>query len=823
MNGGNAQDGINGLGVFDNPPAFNGAQGVATHAGGFFQPGTGADGLPGESGGGGGGGGGGGSASYPQVAQLQSITSTGAGGGGGGEGGQGGLPGKGGGGGGGSFGLYIHAGGPGGKLTDCKFESGLPGIGNLGGTGGVGGIGGLGGFGGAQGLNGQPSACQQGAGGNGGKGGNGGAGGNGGKGADGVSFPYYISPSTPFGSVDSLIQGKPNEPTITAYFNGCSEKDVTFEALASGSVTWFFGAGANPVSATGSIAKVRYSTLGRKTVTALINGEFFTLTEFIDIRSSGAGLTPSIVSTADTICTGTPALFSSSIASENFEWTFGGAFPNESGTTVNSVTKSFATPGNYIVTLRTYTSCCGFSDVDTFRVFVRPNPVTSVSIQTQDGQTTYCQGQTVTFVATAVNPGVAPVYTWLVNGTPVPNGPNSAVFLTNSLNSGDIVSVRLTVTNDCVSGQVFNSNIIVIQTNTPPALVPDANGNCFGISTLNGRFAPNEAVQFSANATGGAGGYTFLWNFGNGASGVGQSTSCIYTQPGRYVVRVQVVDQFGCSSEGSGNICSDTVEIFNYAKAAFTASNVEGCAPLTVEFENQSQNALAYLWNFGNGTPTEITPNPVRTFTAPGVYDVTLQAFGSFVNDTSFVRSQIVVHPRPVADFVAVPTFPYRADDTVKFGAASIDAVSWRWDFGDPASGELNTSTQPNPVHFYAQEGEYTVTLVVENVFGCKDSITKQNYIQKKILVGRPSLSLPDISLYPNPFSESFTLRLPASMDQPFTVDLLTLTGQVLESWQAQGTIVQIKPERLATSGVYFIRLTIGEQSMVYPIIYNNR
>ena len=54
--------------------------------------------------------------------------------------------------------------------------------------------------------------------------------------------------------------------------------------------------------------------------------------------------------------------------------------------------------------------------------------------------------------------------------------------------------------------------------------------------------------------------------------------------------------------------------------------------------------------------------------------------------------------------------------DTVYFTATIWPhADSIHWDFGDPASGDLNTSNLPSPWHQYAYSGTYTVTLIVRH------------------------------------------------------------------------------------------------------------
>lgn len=67
---------------------------------------------------------------------------------------------------------------------------------------------------------------------------------------------------------------------------------------------------------------------------------------------------------------------------------------------------------------------------------------------------------------------------------------------------------------------------------------------------------------------------------------------------------------------------------FDTTKADFSADTVEGFAPLTVHFTNQSlANASTFSWNFADGTALVDSTNPSHTFTDAGVYQVMLTAF----------------------------------------------------------------------------------------------------------------------------------------------------------------------------------------------------
>jgi len=58
----------------------------------------------------------------------------------------------------------------------------------------------------------------------------------------------------------------------------------------------------------------------------------------------------------------------------------------------------------------------------------------------------------------------------------------------------------------------------------------------------------------------------------------------------------------------------------------------------------------------------------------------------------------------------------------VSFNDASLNAITWEWNFGDPASGGNNTTSIQSPTHTFSSPGTYTVTLVVFNQCGCSDT-----------------------------------------------------------------------------------------------------
>jgi parallel beta-helix repeat protein len=157
--------------------------------------------------------------------------------------------------------------------------------------------------------------------------------------------------------------------------------------------------------------------------------------------------------------------------------------------------------------------------------------------------------------------------------------------------------------------------------------------------------------------------------------------------------------------------------------ADFTAVPLEGEAPLTVQFTDQSNgNPIQYLYDFGDGF-TSRSKNPVHTYLVPGDYTVSLKIWrieGSTLVETSTVKEDLVrVTGEPVpgleANFTAEP-LSGTAPLSVSFMDTSTgNPMRWKYDFGDGTS-----STARNPAHVYRVPGTYDVSLTVFAIDGSR-------------------------------------------------------------------------------------------------------
>ncbi|MCX7954086.1 MAG: PKD domain-containing protein [Bacteroidales bacterium] len=147
---------------------------------------------------------------------------------------------------------------------------------------------------------------------------------------------------------------------------------------------------------------------------------------------------------------------------------------------------------------------------------------------------------------------------------------------------------------------------------------------------------------------------------------------------------------------------------------------------LEVTFINTSQNAVSYLWYFGDElfpppfSPGDTSTNPVHTYAQYGTYQVTLISYNSCgQTDTLY---QLITLECPYE--LPQANFTYIANDlTVNFINLSINATSYQWYFGDELIPIIPSDTTENPTHTYQQYGEYNVTLIACNECGC-DTIT---------------------------------------------------------------------------------------------------
>jgi len=226
-------------------------------------------------------------------------------------------------------------------------------------------------------------------------------------------------------------------------------------------------------------------------------------------------------------------------------------------------------------------------------------------------------------------------------------------------------------------------------------------------------------VGFSVTASGGSGGYTYSWDFGDGTAASTQNNPThIYAAGGTYTATVTVTDSLGRSASAN-----TTVTIAPGITVNITAQPLSGPFPLSVTFNSTVTNAaagdLTYAWTFGDGgTSTEGTPT--HTYAKAGNYSATLKVTDSRGrNGTSNALTvRVTASVNPIAR-ISASVESGRGPLNVEFTSimeGGTPPYEYLWNFGDGS-----TSTEANPSHTYADPGMYVVWLEVT------DSASKTN------------------------------------------------------------------------------------------------
>ncbi|MCX7728676.1 MAG: PKD domain-containing protein, partial [Bacteroidia bacterium] len=139
-----------------------------------------------------------------------------------------------------------------------------------------------------------------------------------------------------------------------------------------------------------------------------------------------------------------------------------------------------------------------------------------------------------------------------------------------------------------------------------------------------------------------------------------------------------------------------------------------------------SSGGHTYQW-----TPTVGISNPTNNTVV--VSPTITTTYSLLITDTLYncsktLTTQVVVQPKPTANFTY--TLNPCGGNVYFTNTSSSDANNFNWNFGDG-----QTSTAQNPIIFYSNGGTYTVTLIANNLYGCKDTIQKNLSISQPVPV----------------------------------------------------------------------------------------
>ncbi|MCX6252519.1 MAG: PKD domain-containing protein [Bacteroidetes bacterium] len=287
---------------------------------------------------------------------------------------------------------------------------------------------------------------------------------------------------------------------------------------------------------------------------------------------------------------------------------------------------------------------------------------------------------------------------------------------------------------------LFNAALFASTVHSAGAITPDSSANCHAVFTSShDTNASSLTIHFLDQSTGN---YTsLLWDFGDGTpAGTTHDPHHSYATPGLYNVCLTI----------TGDSCQDvtchTISAGNTSgcHATFIHSSDSGSVPQPVHFWDQSTGVYtSRIWQFddpASGTANTSTLVDPWHYFFPGVYHVCLTIYGDSCQDMTCEEVIIAGTSGCHAAFIYSPD-SLGGNLSVHFWDQSTGNYSSRlWDFGDPSSGIMNTSTTPDPHHVFTVAGNYNVCLTIqgdscenttcqeivvgESNYNCENSIT---------------------------------------------------------------------------------------------------
>lgn len=374
---------------------------------------------------------------------------------------------------------------------------------------------------------------------------------------------------------------------------------------------------------------------------------------------------------------------------KTYEWIFGNG--DKSSNAYPSY--QYANSGNYKVELWA-TSNKGCTDSTARLIQVHPRPEANFSAAS------VCLDDSTRFTNKSTSNGASGLsYSWLIDGNsyqleePVVK-----------LNSSGLHQVRLVVS----SNKSCRDTVVKrVRVNARPQAKFVSDSVCRGSISS---FTDSSSISNGTISS-------YSWKFGDGFSSSLKNPGHQYSAAGNYSVQLIV---------RSDSACTDTMiqsaVVHAVPKASFTATNLcLGDSLKPVDNSTITNGSISsWSWDFGDGNTANVQA-PAHRYTANGTYSVQLTVLSSngCIDSTT---QQLTVANQITPGFVFNDVC---LGDTVAFTNTSSTSCgnisSWSWDFGDN-----NSSSAKDPTHVYSSAGTYTVTLIVTQQGGNRDTAIAQ-------------------------------------------------------------------------------------------------
>jgi len=373
------------------------------------------------------------------------------------------------------------------------------------------------------------------------------------------------------------------------------------------------------------------------------------------------------------------------------------------GQTTHNIT---SVPGSYMVTVTDDHDCRIESEI----TIDGPTPIYILPMNDQ----TICNGQTTSITTQVAGGTPFYSYTWASQ--------DSVVSFSNILTVTPTVNSTYTLTVTDANGCTAVSQPVIVTLNPPL--------NIRAVTTSYDTICPGTGAIINVESEGGNGG-PYTLTIDNGVIVPAPFTITLDTTT---MIHVTLSDMCGTTPVSD----SILINVRPNPDTLFTASEITGCAPLSVRFI-PFHTADETLWEFGDYAFSDAI-SPTHIYKQDGSYDVSLELVDKFgCHFYKTYSNLITVYPKPKAMFESNPQITGMLDSEIEFINYSTGAERYFWFFGDNDSSFFE-----NPRHTYRRIGEFEVMLVAESDLYCRDTSIRNVIIQNEFAFYAPTSFTPN-------------------------------------------------------------------------------
>ena len=470
----------------------------------------------------------------------------------------------------------------------------------------------------------------------------------------------------------------------------------------------------------------------------------------------------------------------------------------------DNISKSFAGTDLVPVTI-TAESAVGCSGSHTYEVVVRQTEKPAMNISG------LCLGSATEFTNTTpfsnTNPQIA--WEWSFGDNTGISSRKNPVHIYDSIGNYTI-SMSVTFANHCTTS-IDTTISIFLQ---PEASIITANGCIGGHTEMLANISSDDHI------------YNYRWSIGDIYESNEAQPIFIADSAGFFPVSLEITTDHLCKAVATGYL-----NIHGHLNVSFTQSRDWGGSPLYVEFENTSEDATSYHWNFGGAGESNQT-NPYFIFTEPGTYEVSLTGTNEF-GCTGRYTSPAITVVEPIVDIMLMDL---KANEENGFAKISLIIVN----LGTLPVEDLVLELKINNQIYRETIGHIAQGAVVPHTFGTMIPIPNSASIANTICVealvpdseGHSETNLANNTLcitdaenlsvgipYPIPAYEQITCDIYTKIPTDLDISIFSIFGKLVKHEtisQHKGYMKYVVNVTDLSGGMYFIRVNSKDESITH-------